>query len=57
MSLIRQPIQLADCSESIGIVQHHEIATMRLRLRGAREVRLRLRGARVSLDFLFFTVT
>jgi LPS-assembly protein len=57
MSLIRQPILLADCSESIGTVQHHTIATMRFRLQGAREVRLRLRGARVSLDFLFFTLT
>jgi LPS-assembly protein len=30
---------------------------MRLRLQEAREVRLRLRGARVSLNFLFFTLT
>jgi LPS-assembly protein len=36
---------------------HHAIATMRLWLQGASEVRLRLRGARVSLNFLFFTLT
>lgn len=35
----------------------HAIATVRLRLQEAREVRLRLRGARVSLNFLFFTLT
>jgi len=41
----------------LGIVRDHAIATMRLRLRGTREVRLRLRGARVSLNFLFSTLT